>query len=488
MTSPTATEAPVAARAESAPRRARSGLLPRPRRVRLPARRRPLPPDPRASRSPTGRPSWPRPRRAAGPSTGRLIAYEEAPLDRAATPAARAVIRPEPIDFVSLPLRVDVRRAAGRRPPDARRPARRARRRLELQDATAYNVQFRDGRPILIDSLSFEPLEDGAPWIAYRQFCEHFLAPLALIAKPRRPPRTPPPRGSRRRPARSRGRAPAVADPAQPRPAVARPPPRPRPAPPCRRRCRGGAREAAPHRPSAARGRSREPAVDRRQAALGAGRHGVVGLRGPHELRRRRDGRKVRLVGELVEATAATRVWDLGANTGRYSRIAADGGRRVLAFDIDPAAAERNYRQLRKEGRGDILPLVMDLANPSPGIGWAGRERRSLLERAGPDTSWRWRSSTTSRSRATCPCRCCWTCSPARAVGGRGVRAQGGPDGPAPARDARGCLPGLHPRRLPGRGRRAGSRSWPSADRGERSGPVPAPAPLSGATGTARGR
>ena len=49
------------------------------------------------------------------------------------------------------------------------------------------------------------------------------------------------------------------------------------------------------------------------------------------------------------------------------------------------AAAERNYRQLREEKRGDILPLVMDLANPSPGIGWAGRERRSLLERAGPD-------------------------------------------------------------------------------------------------------
>ncbi len=80
-----------------------------------------------------------------------------------------------------------------------------------------------------------------------------------------------------------------------------------------------------------------------------------------------------------------TRAWDLGANTGRYSRIAADAGKRVLAFDIDPAAAERNYRQIRTEGRGDILPLILDVANPSPGIGWAQRERRSLLERAEPD-------------------------------------------------------------------------------------------------------
>ena len=94
---------------------------------------------------------------------------------------------------------------------------------------------------------------------------------------------------------------------------------------------------------------------------------------------------KARLVGELLAPTGAGSVWDLGANTGRYSRIAAEGGRHVLAFDIDPAAAERNYRQLRTEGRGDILPLVMDLANPSPGLGWAGVERRSLLDRTGAD-------------------------------------------------------------------------------------------------------
>ena len=75
-----------------------------------------------------------------------------------------------------------------------------------LRDASAYNVQFRRGRPILIDTLSFEPAEPGTPWLAYRQFCEHFLAPLALMARrdvrlgraPARPPRRDPARPRRR--------------------------------------------------------------------------------------------------------------------------------------------------------------------------------------------------------------------------------------------------------------------------------------------------
>ncbi len=79
--------------------------------------------------------------------------------------------------------------------------------------------------------------------------------------------------------------------------------------------------------------------------------------------------------------------WDLGANTGRFSRIAADLGYRVLSFDIDPAAAERHYRALRTADRSDTTPLVMDLADPSPGLGWAGAERASLVDRANADVA-----------------------------------------------------------------------------------------------------
>ena len=52
-----------------------------------------------------------------------------------------------------------------------------------LKDASAYNVQFKDGKPVFIDTLSFEPYVEGAPWVAYRQFCQHFLAPLAFRAR-----------------------------------------------------------------------------------------------------------------------------------------------------------------------------------------------------------------------------------------------------------------------------------------------------------------
>jgi SAM-dependent methyltransferase len=78
-------------------------------------------------------------------------------------------------------------------------------------------------------------------------------------------------------------------------------------------------------------------------------------------------------------------VWDLGANTGRFSRIAARLGRQVVAWDIDPAATERNYRQVRRDGEERILPLVLDLGNPSPGLGWADEERRSVADRANAD-------------------------------------------------------------------------------------------------------
>ena len=53
---------------------------------------------------------------------------------------------------------------------------------LSLKDASAYNIQLHNGRPTLIDTLSFEPYESGLPWVGYRQFCQHFLAPLALMA------------------------------------------------------------------------------------------------------------------------------------------------------------------------------------------------------------------------------------------------------------------------------------------------------------------
>jgi hypothetical protein len=56
-----------------------------------------------------------------------------------------------------------------------------------------------------------------------------------------------------------------------------------------------------------------------------------------------------------------------------------------VAWDVDPAATELHYRRVREDGTTSILPLVLDLGNPSPALGWAGEERRSLEDRSDAD-------------------------------------------------------------------------------------------------------
>ncbi len=254
-----------------------------------------------------------------------------------------------------------------------------------LRDASAFNVQFRAGRPVLIDTLSFEPHEDGQPWIAYRQFCEHFLAPLALIA---------------RRDVRL-GRLLRVDADGIPLDLAAR-------LLPWRTRLDFGLLShvhlhAGAQRRYAAGDASAEQAVRSRisrarlVALVRSLRGTVAGLDWKPAGTEWADyadhtsyadaatADKARLVAAFVRQVPGERVWDLGANTGRYSRIAADAGKRVIAWDIDPAAAEQHWRQLQRERRTDILPLIQDVANPSAGLGWAGRERRSLFERANAD-------------------------------------------------------------------------------------------------------
>jgi ribosomal protein L11 methylase PrmA len=318
-------------------------------------------------------------------AAGRLIGHEPADLALAATEAARAVIRPEPIEFISYPYEwtFGELRDAALLTLDLQLEALATG--WTLRDASAYNIQFRDTKPVLIDSLSFGPYEEGRPWVAYRQFCEHFLAPLALAA---------------RRDIRLMGLLRADPDgvPLDLASGLL----------PWRTRLdmgllshlhlHAGAQRRYAANTDEGKAAKRARLDQKRLVALITNLRGTVaGVRwspGGTEWSDyaentsygdRATADKLRLVEAFVREAPGDRAWDLGANTGRYSRVAADAGKRVLAFDIDPAAAERNYRQLRAEGRTDILPLILDVANPSPGIGWAGRERPSLLERADPD-------------------------------------------------------------------------------------------------------
>ncbi|MDR2178338.1 MAG: class I SAM-dependent methyltransferase, partial [Treponema sp.] len=96
---------------------------------------------------------------------------------------------------------------------------------------------------------------------------------------------------------------------------------------------------------------------------------------------------KAALVGEFLRDSAPfSMVWDMGANDGRYSRLALEHGAQVVAFDIDPTAVSRNYRAVHTSGEA-LLPLVLDLTAPSPGIGFANRERKTITGRKTPDVT-----------------------------------------------------------------------------------------------------
>jgi hypothetical protein len=94
---------------------------------------------------------------------------------------------------------------------------------------------------------------------------------------------------------------------------------------------------------------------------------------------------KKNLLIEWLDRVSPKAVWDLGANKGVFTRLASDRGINSMAFDIDPAAVEGNYQLVKSRKEKDILPLIIDLTNPSPPLGWHNRERESFSERAPAD-------------------------------------------------------------------------------------------------------
>jgi ribosomal protein L11 methylase PrmA len=95
---------------------------------------------------------------------------------------------------------------------------------------------------------------------------------------------------------------------------------------------------------------------------------------------------KKEIIARFVEVLNPQIVWDLGANTGEFTQIAGQRGAQCIAFDIDPLAVDFHYKYIRENRIENILPLVMDLTNPSPSIGWNNEERMGFRLRPLPDT------------------------------------------------------------------------------------------------------
>ncbi|HYF44679.1 MAG TPA: hypothetical protein VD926_00620, partial [Acidimicrobiales bacterium] len=258
---------------------------------------------------------------------------------------------------------------------------------LVTKDASAYNVQFVGARPTFIDVGSFERLRAGEPWYGYRQFHMHFLLPLMLQAH----------RGITFQPllrADVEGVNPVDArrmmsfwDLVSPR-----------------------KKGTLLHVAGMARAEQASSKRDVKSELKASGMRKEVLVAQIRNLRKLvekiRDRRadtewahysdrshytdadlqaKERFVSSVAEAVKPKLAWDLGANDGHFSRLVAEQGAYVIAADGDHHAIDGLYRSLRETGDERILPMVLDLADPSPNRGWRGRERLAFGERSRPE-------------------------------------------------------------------------------------------------------
>jgi ribosomal protein L11 methylase PrmA len=316
---------------------------------------------------------------------GLLLAHEELPLGHGATEAAYKVLRPVQLPLVSYPYEwsfSQLRDAALVTLEIQRRALAKG---MTLKDASAYNIQLFRGKPLLIDTLSLERYQERHAWGAYRQFCQHFLAPLALMSRIDvrlnqllriHLDGVPLDLASRLLPWRSKFSLSLGLH------------------------IHAHSRSQRWHsRPTPAAAKA--PAVSRRnlEAIVASLEAAVTGMQwsekgtawsdyyaAGHNYGTEGMDAKAALVRELICQVKPRTVWDLGANDGRFSRIAAEcGAETVAAWDMDPACVENNYRQVVAQHDTVIYPLLLDLTNPTPGVGWANRERSSFAGRGPVD-------------------------------------------------------------------------------------------------------
>ncbi len=312
-----------------------------------------------------------------------LIPHQEVALEHRCTDAAYKIIRPEPIPFISYPYEWSFSQLKDAALATIRIQKKALDRNLSLKDCSAYNIQFLGGKPVFIDTLSFEPYREGQPWVAYRQFCQHFLGPLALMSYVD---------------VRLNQLSRIYLD-GLPLDLVSS-------LLPARTRFRLGLLSHI-HLHAKAQSRFAEKTVDTSGRKMS--RAAILGLVDNLEvtvskLEWQPEGTewaeyyadtnysadatedKKRVVGEFLDRLRPQAVWDVGANTGLFSRVASDRQIPTVAYDIDPAAVEKNYRDAVANAETNILPLLLDLTNPSPAIGWENMERMSFLARGPADT------------------------------------------------------------------------------------------------------
>lgn len=314
-----------------------------------------------------------------------LVSHEEVDIEPVESQKKFKVIRPQKVNFISYPYEWSFSQLKDAALATLAIQKRAMKFGMSLKDASAYNIQFHEGKAILIDTLSFEKYVEGTPWVAYKQFCQHFLAPLALMAEVDV-------RLSQLLKIHIDGIPLDLASRLLPFPT----------------RLNFGLLTHI-HLHSKAQQQYADKQVETSTAQKGGmNKQALQGLIESLESTvRALDWKPVgtewgdyynftnysdssfeqkkEIISKWVDQVNPRSVWDMGANTGFFTRIASDKGIPSISFDIDPAAVEKNYRQIKSAKEKNILPLIQDLTNPSPAIGWNNHERDALLERAPTD-------------------------------------------------------------------------------------------------------
>jgi SAM-dependent methyltransferase len=330
----------------------------------------------------------------ASTTAGELIATEQADDDlvrelRALDPAGAwsGALVHERLPFVSYPYEWSFSMLRDAAQLQLRLLAAAVREGMTLKDATPYNIQWRGARPVFIDIGSFQRGSRGEPWAGYRQFCMLFLYPLMLEAY----------RGVAFQPW-LRGSIDGIA-PKDFRGLFT-----------WRDMLRRGMtrhvflhasleRRYAPDTTAGIQDDLREAGFDARVVAATVSNLSKLvsrldvrgktsawsGYQSSCSYEEQEIAAKEDFVRRIASARARRLVWDLGCNDGRYSRIASEQADFVVAVDSDRAVVDALYGALHAEGSEKILPLVVDLADPSPAIGWANAERTTLTQRGHPD-------------------------------------------------------------------------------------------------------
>jgi hypothetical protein len=313
-----------------------------------------------------------------------LIPHKEIDVPAPEPDKAYKIIKPEPIPFISHPYEWCFAQLK-----DAALTSFKIQKialdfEMTLKDCSAYNIQFIKGKPIFIDTLSFEKYHEGQPWIAYRQSCQHFLAPLALMSY--RDIRlnqlfriyidgVPLDLASSLLPSSTNFKVSLLSH----IHLHAR----------SQKHFAGKSVKISGHKISRL---SFMGLIDNLESAIKKIDWKAKGTEWAdyYEDTNYSTGainHKKKIVAEFLDETNSEIVWDLGANDGLFSRIASDKKILTISFDIDPAAVQKNYIQSVKNNEKYILPLLLDLTNPSPGIGWENTERISLMQRGPADTA-----------------------------------------------------------------------------------------------------